>query len=130
MRSLSLHHAVRGLVRAGSVPVLLLAATAAAASGGGAHAADGPTAALGTPSAVGPEFQYLGRDDRPHGFTGPKGCLDAKGGGGRAVTNKTGGPVALYGKPGCAGSPVQVLPAGAVTQVRPVFASARFGITT
>ncbi|AWZ06697.1 MULTISPECIES: hypothetical protein [unclassified Streptomyces] len=129
MRSLSLHDTVRSVLRAGSVPALLLAATAAAAAGSGAHAADGPTAALGTPSAVGPEFQYLGTDDRPHGFTAPKGCLAAKGGGGRAVTNKTRGPVALYREPGCAGSPVQVLAPGAVTPVRPYFASARFGIT-
>ncbi|MBT2448750.1 hypothetical protein J7F03_16960 [Streptomyces sp. ISL-43] len=129
MRSLSLHLTVRSLLRAGSVPVLLLAATAAAASGSGAHAADGPTAALGTPPAVGPEFQYLGTDDQPHSVTSPKGCLAAKGGGGRAVTNRTRGSVALYREPGCAGSPVEVLPPGAVMPVRPYFASARFGIT-
>ncbi|MFD9301470.1 hypothetical protein ACFWCB_02025 [Streptomyces sp. NPDC060048] len=129
MRSLPLPHTVRSLLRAGSVPVLLLAATAASVSVGGAHAADGPSAAVGSPSAVGPGFQYLGTDDQPHGFTAPKGCLDAKGGGGRAVTNRTGGTVALYREAGCAGSPVEVLPPGAVMPVRPYFASARFGIT-
>lgn len=129
MRSTSLHHALRSLVRSGAVPVLLLTAAAGAAAGGSAHAADGPSAALGTPSAVGPDFQYLGTDDRPHGFTSPKGCQAAKGGGGRAVTNKTRGSVALYREPGCAGAPVEVLRPGAVMPVRPYFASARFGIT-
>lgn len=73
MRSLSLPHTIRSLVRAGSVPVLLLAATATAgaAAGGSAYAADGPSAALGTPTAIGPAFQYLGTDDRPHGIDSP-----------------------------------------------------------
>lgn len=123
MRSLSLPHTILSLVRTGSVPVLLLAATAA---GGSAYAADGPTAALGTPTAVGPAFQYLGTDDRPHGIDSPKGCVDALGGGGRAVTNKTGSSVALYREPGCVGTPVQVLAPGAVMPVRPYFSSARF----
>ncbi|MGW6685146.1 hypothetical protein [Streptomyces sp. NPDC054961] len=129
MRSPSLHHAVRCLVRSGAVPVLLMAATAGAVAVGSAHAADGPTAALGTPTAVGPDFQYLGTDDKPHGFTGAKGCQKAVGGGGRAVTNRTRGSVALYREPGCAGTPVEVLRPGAVMPVRPYFASARFGIT-
>lgn len=131
MRSLSLPHTIRSLVRAGSVPVLLLAATATAgaAAGGSAYAADGPTAALGTPAAVGPPFQYLGTDDRPHGIDSPKGCVAALGGGGRAVTNKTRSSVALYREPGCVGTPVEVLAPGAVQPVRPYFSSARFGTT-
>ncbi|MCY0930389.1 hypothetical protein OTB20_30205 [Streptomyces sp. H27-H1] len=124
---MSLPLAIRSLVRTGSVPVLLLAATAGAAAGTTAYAADGPTAALGTPTAVGPAFQYLGTDDRPHGVDAPRGCVDAEGGGGRAVTNKTRGSVALYREPGCVGTPVEVLRPGAVTPVRPYFASARFG---
>ncbi|MGW1774016.1 hypothetical protein [Streptomyces sp. NPDC002104] len=124
MRSLSLPHTLRSLVRTGSVPVLLVAAVAGA--GVTAYAADGPTAALGTPTAVGPAFQYLGTDDRPHGLDSPKGCVDALGGGGRAVTNKTGSTVALYREPGCVGTPVAVLAPGAVTPVRPYFSSARF----
>lgn len=133
MRSLSLPHTVphtiRSLVRAGSVPVLLLAAAAtagAATVGGSAYAADGPTAALGTPTAVGPAFQYLGTDDRPHGIDSPRGCVEALGGGGRAVTNKTTRSVALYREPGCVGTPVAVLAPGAVMPVRPYFSSARF----
>ncbi|WP_405486156.1 hypothetical protein [Streptomyces sp. NBC_00096] len=130
MRSLTLHPALRSLVRAGSVPVLLLVAAAGPLAAASAHAADGPTAALGTPSSVGPAFQYLGTDDRPHGVASPKGCVDARGGGGRAVTNKTRGRVALYREPGCAGTPVEVLRPGAVMPVRPYFASARFGSAT
>lgn len=126
MRSLSLPHTIRSLVRAGSVPVLLLAATAGAAAGGSAYAADGPTAALGTPTAVGPAFQYLGTDDRPHGIDSPKGCVAALGGGGRAVTNKTTSSVALYREPGCVGTPVEVLAPGAVKPVARYFSSARF----
>ncbi|MFD5142187.1 hypothetical protein [Streptomyces sp. NPDC058401] len=131
MRSLSLPHTMRSLVRAGSVPVLLLAAAAAAgaAAGGSAYAADGPTgptAALGTPTAVGPAFQYLGTDDRPHGIDSPKGCVEALGGGGRAVTNKTRSSVALYREPGCVGTPVEVLAPGAVKPVPRYFSSARF----
>ncbi|MFD6886669.1 hypothetical protein [Streptomyces sp. NPDC059957] len=126
MRSLSLPHTIRNLVRAGSVPVLLLAATAGAAAGGSAYAADGPSAALGTPTAVGPAFQYLGTDDRPHGIDSPKGCVAALGGGGRAVTNKTNRSVALYREPGCVGTPVEVLAPGAVKPVPRYFSSARF----
>lgn len=127
---MSLPHTLRSLVRAGSVPVLLLAATAGAAAGAGAaYAADGPTAALGTPPAVGPAFQYLGTDDRPHGVDSPRGCVEALGGGGRAVTNKTRGSVALYREPGCVGTPVEVLRPGAVMPVRPYFSSARFGVS-
>lgn len=120
---------VRSLVRAGSAPVLLLVATAAVVAGGSAHAADGPSAALGTPTTVGPAFQYLGTDDQPHGVAVPKGCVAAEGGGGRAVTNMTRGSVALYREPGCAGTPVEVLRPGAVMPVRPYFASVRFGTT-
>lgn len=126
MRSLSLPHTIRSLARAGSVPVLLLAATAGAAAGGSAYAADGPTTALGTPTAVGPAFQYLGTDDRPHGIDSPKGCVEALGGGGRAVTNKTGRSVALYREPGCVGTPVEVLAPGTVKPVSRYFSSARF----
>lgn len=129
MRSMPLHHTIRSLVRAGSVPVLLFAAAAGTLTGAEAYAADGPTAALGTPSTVGPDFQYLGTDDKPHGFAAPKGCLPASGGGGRAVTNKTRSTVTLYREPGCAGPAVEVLRPGAVQPVRPYFASARFGIT-
>ncbi|MFE2283660.1 hypothetical protein ACFXDJ_05730 [Streptomyces sp. NPDC059443] len=133
LRPLHLHHVIRSLVRAGSVPVLLLAAAAGTLTGAEAYAADGhghgPTAALGTPTTVGPDFQYLGTDDKPHGFAAPKGCLAASGGGGRAVTNKTRATVALYREPGCAGAPVEVLRPGAVQPVRPYFTSARFGIT-
>ncbi|MER5758307.1 hypothetical protein [Streptomyces sp. NPDC002082] len=128
MRSLSLPHTIRSIVRAGSVPVLLLAATATAgaAAGGSAYAADGPTAALGTPTAVGPAFQYLGTDDRPHGIDSPRGCVEALGGGGRAVTNRTGRSVALYREPGCVGTPVEVLAPGTVKPVPRYFSSARF----
>ncbi|MCX4782336.1 hypothetical protein [Streptomyces sp. NBC_01264] len=130
MRPLSLPHTMRSLVRTGSVPLLLLAATAATAAGAvagaDAYAADGPTAALGTPTAVGPAFQYLGTDDRPHGIDSPKGCVEALGGGGRAVTNKTGSSVALYREPGCVGTPVEVLAPGAVKPVPRYFSSARF----
>ncbi|MCX5300911.1 hypothetical protein OG898_31365 [Streptomyces sp. NBC_00193] len=126
MRSLSLPHTIRSIVRAGSVPVLLLAATAGAAAGGSAYAADGPTAALGTPTAVGPAFQYLGTDDRPHGIDSPRGCVEALGGGGRAVTNKTGRSVALYRESGCVGTPVEVLAPGTVKPVPRYFSSARF----
>ncbi|MDD9380649.1 hypothetical protein M8Z33_29145 [Streptomyces sp. ZAF1911] len=128
MRSLSLPHTMRTLVRAGSVPVLLLAATATAgaAAVGGAYAADGPTAALGTPTAHGPAFQYLGTDDRPHGIDSPRGCVEALGGGGRAVSNKTGRSVALYREPGCVGTPVEVLAPGTVKPVPRYFSSARF----
>ncbi|MET9319173.1 hypothetical protein ABZX75_03090 [Streptomyces sp. NPDC003038] len=113
MRSLRIH-TVRSIVRAGSVPVLLLAA--AALAGSPAHAAE-------------PDFQYVGQDDRVHGLTAPKGCVEAEGGSARAVTNKTLGTATLYREPGCAGPPVAVLQPGAVTQVRPYFASVRFPVT-
>ncbi|MFD3717469.1 hypothetical protein [Streptomyces sp. NPDC058674] len=97
------------------MPAALL--TAAALAGGPARAADGP------------DFQYLGQDDRVHGLTAPKGCVEAEGGGARAVTNHTRGTATLYREPGCAGPAVQVLRPGAVTQVRPYFASVRFSVT-
>ncbi|MFD3937141.1 hypothetical protein ACFWSF_15600 [Streptomyces sp. NPDC058611] len=104
----------RGAVRSGTVPVLLLAA--AALAGGPARA------------ATGPDFQYLGQDDRVHGLTAPNGCVEAEGGGTRAVTNHTRGTATLYREPGCAGR-VEVLRPGTVTQVRPYFASVRFSVT-
>lgn len=107
MRSLRIHH---------TLPVLLLAAAALAGAG--------PAGA-----ATGPDFQYVGQDDQIHGLTAPKGCVAAEGGGARAVTNRTTGTATLYRDPGCAGPVVEVLRPGAVTQVRPYFASARFAVT-
>lgn len=52
--------------------------------------------------------------------------MEALGGGGRAVTNKTGRSVALYREPGCVGTPVEVLAPGAVKPVSRYFSSARF----
>ncbi|MEV7725238.1 hypothetical protein ACIRP0_06275 [Streptomyces sp. NPDC101733] len=95
---------------------LLLPAAALLAGAGAAHAA-----------APGPDFQYVGQDDRVHGLTSPRGCVKAEGGGARAVTNRTPAAVTLYRDPGCAGPAVEVLRPGTVTQVRPYFASARFG---
>ncbi|MFD3325636.1 hypothetical protein [Streptomyces sp. NPDC058701] len=115
MRLLRIDPPARGAVRSGTVPVLLLAAVALA--GGPARA------------AAGPDFQYLGQDDRVHGLTAPKGCVEAEGGGARAVTNHTRGTATLYREPGCAGRVVEVLRPGAVTQVRPYFASVRFSVT-
>ncbi|MFB6614900.1 hypothetical protein ACIGFK_17975 [Streptomyces sp. NPDC085524] len=106
MRSLRIHHIL---------PVLLLAAT-------------GPVFA-GAAAAAEPDFQYVGQDDRPHGLTAPKGCVGAEGGGGRAVSNRTPATAAFYREPGCKGRAVEVLRPGAVTQVRPYFASVAFGVT-
>lgn len=107
MRFLRIHHA--------TVPVLLLAGTALL--GGSAQA------------AAGPDFQYVGQDDKVHGLTAPKGCVEAEGGGARAVTNGTRSPATLYQDPGCSGRVVGVLEPGAVGQVRPYFASVRFPVT-
>lgn len=111
MRSMSPHRAVRH-----TLGTLLLLAGVAAGAGGAYAAAE-------------PDFLYMGTNDQVQGLTSPRGCVAAKGGGGRGVTNKTRGRVSLYGKPGCAGTPVEVLRPGAVTQVRPYFASAGFEIT-
>uniref|UniRef100_A0AAU2K0V2 Secreted protein n=1 Tax=Streptomyces sp. NBC_00049 TaxID=2903617 RepID=A0AAU2K0V2_9ACTN len=107
MRPMRIHH---------SLPVLLLAATALAAGG--------PAGA-----AAGPDFQYVGQDDRVHGLTAPKGCVEAEGGGARAVTNRSPGTATLYREPRCAGRVVAVLRPGAVAQVRPYFSSVRFPVT-
>ncbi|KPI04453.1 hypothetical protein OV450_4242 [Actinobacteria bacterium OV450] len=111
MRSMRIHPGVRGLVRAGSVPLLLLVAA-------------------GTARAAGPDFQYVGRDDKVHGLSGPKGCVEAKGGGFRAVTNATGSRATLYREPGCKGDAVAVLPPGGGGQIQPYFASVRFSFIT
>ncbi|MFJ6793330.1 hypothetical protein [Streptomyces sp. NPDC091268] len=110
-----------------TLPALLLAAVAAGACAGTAQAGEGPVIGQGT--VVGPDFQYVGQDDKVHGLPSRDGCLKAEGGGSRGVTNKTRRPVALYREPGCKGAPVQVLRPGQVAQVQPAFASARFGIT-
>ncbi|MFE9629948.1 hypothetical protein [Streptomyces sp. NPDC006463] len=107
MRSLRIHH---------TMPALLLAA-ATLTVGAPAHAAGGP------------DFQYVGQDDRVHGLGAPEGCVEAEGGGARAVTNGTRRTVTLYREPGCKGPAVAVLLPGTVTQVRQYFASARFSIT-
>lgn len=106
MRFLRIHHAV---------PVLLLA---------GATLLAGPARA-----AAGPDFQYVGQDDRVHGLTAPRGCVEAEGGGARAVTNGTGSSATLYERPGCSGRVLRVLRPGEVGQVRPYFASVRFSVT-
>ncbi|MFD9333287.1 hypothetical protein ACFWBF_02540 [Streptomyces sp. NPDC060028] len=110
-----------------TIPALLLAAVATGACAGAAHAGEGPVIGQGT--VVGPDFQYVGQDDKVHAVPSHKGCAEAEGGGSRGVTNKTREPVALYREPGCKGAPVQVMRPGEVTQVQPAFASARFGIT-
>ncbi|MFG2981926.1 hypothetical protein ACGFYQ_11830 [Streptomyces sp. NPDC048258] len=106
MRSLRIHH---------TMPVLLLAA-AALAVGASARAA-------------GPDFQYVGQDDRVHRLGATPGCVEADGGGARAVTNGTRRTATLYRDPGCTGRAVAVLRPGTVTQVRPYFASVRFAVT-
>ncbi|MDX3536934.1 hypothetical protein PV721_21660 [Streptomyces sp. MB09-01] len=107
MRFLRIHHT--------TVPVLLLA---------GATLLGAPALA-----ATGPDFQYVGQDDQVHGLTSPKGCVEAEGGGARAVTNGTRGSASLYRDRGCSGRAVAVLPPGSVSQVRPYFASVRFPVT-
>lgn len=114
MRAMSIDRTLRSVVRTGVVPVLLLAATAASG-----------TAA----AAAGPDFQYVGQDDRVHGLSAPRGCVAAEGGGGRAVTNHGRATATLYREPHCAGAPVAVLRPGTVTPVRPYFASVRFSVT-
>ncbi|MEV6684303.1 hypothetical protein AB0N28_02990 [Streptomyces sp. NPDC051130] len=110
---MSIDRTLRSVVRAGAVPLLLMAA-----------AAPLPAAA-----ASGPDFQYVGQDDRVHGLSAPHGCVAAEGGGGRAVTNSGRATAALYREPRCAGAPVAVLRPGTVTPVRPYFASVRFSVT-
>ncbi|MFD6971369.1 hypothetical protein [Streptomyces sp. NPDC059979] len=110
MRLLRIHHSLRLL----TLPVLL----------GGAALLAGPAQA-----DTGPDFQYVGQDDRVHGLTAPKGCVEAKGGGTRAVTNKTGRSATLHQGPRCSGRVVGVMRAGDVGQVRPFFASIRFPVT-
>ncbi|MFG2712476.1 hypothetical protein ACGFX2_18265 [Streptomyces goshikiensis] len=112
---------------AGAAPALLLAAATVAVAAATATAA---TAADGTaPPAAGPDFQYVGQDDRVHGLTAPKGCVAAEGGGSRAVTNHTRGTATFYREPGCAGAPVERIGPETVTRVRPYFASVRFSVT-
>ncbi|MFC9292668.1 hypothetical protein ACFTWH_09640 [Streptomyces sp. NPDC057011] len=106
MRSLRIHHAV---------PLLLLAA--AALAGGPARAAGGP------------DFQYLGEDNQVHALEAPKGCVRAEGAAAGAVTNRTRGTATLYQGPRCTGRAVAVLEPGSVSQVRPSFASVKFGVT-
>ncbi|MFJ6758798.1 MULTISPECIES: hypothetical protein [unclassified Streptomyces] len=107
MRFVRIHHT--------TVPALLLA---------GATLLGGPALA-----ATGPDFQYVGQDDRVHGLTSPKGCVEAEGGGARPVTNGTRGSATLYRDPGCSGRVVGVLRPGDISQVRPYFASVRFPVT-
>ncbi|MFH7598087.1 hypothetical protein WDV06_23745 [Streptomyces racemochromogenes] len=78
--------------------------------------------------AAGPGFQYVGPDDRVHGVAAPKGCVEAEGGGGRAVTNHTGLTASLYREAHCRGPVVAVMRPDAVAQVRPSFASVRFSV--
>ncbi|KJY35002.1 hypothetical protein [Streptomyces sp. KS 21] len=111
MRSMRIHPGVRGFARAGAVPLLLLVAA-------------------GTAQAAGPDFQYVGRDDRVHGLTDPQGCVGAKGGGQKAVTNTTRSTATLYTGPGCTGDVVAVLQPGAGGQIEPYFASVRFSFIT
>ncbi|MGZ9935471.1 hypothetical protein ACXNSR_36970 [Streptomyces sp. NC-S4] len=106
MRFLRIHHAV---------PALLLAGTSLLP--GAAHA------------ATGPDFQYVGQDDRVHGLTAPRGCVEAEGGGARAVSNGTGSSATLFEGPRCSGRALRVLRPGEVGQVRPYFASVRFSVT-
>ncbi|MFE2164292.1 hypothetical protein ACFXB3_04380, partial [Streptomyces sp. NPDC059447] len=90
----------------------------------------GPPPPAGSPAAAAePDFQYVGQDDRPHGLTAPKGCVAAEGGGGRAVSNRTAATATFYRDPGCEGRVVEVLRPGAVTRVRPYFASVAFAVT-
>ncbi|MEU3904322.1 hypothetical protein [Streptomyces goshikiensis] len=120
----------RILPRTGAVPALLLAAAAVAAVTATATATAAPAAGGTAPAgAAGPDFQYVGQDDRVHGLTAPKGCVAAEGGGSRPVTNHTRGTATFYREPGCAGAPVERLGPGTVTQVRPYFASVRFSVT-
>ncbi|KOU20387.1 hypothetical protein ADK52_26275 [Streptomyces sp. WM6372] len=118
-----IHPAVRGFLRAARpvppfapvllpLPLLLLVAA-------------GPARA-----AAGPDFQYLGQDDKIHGLTAPRGCVEAKGGGSRAVTNSTRGTATFYREPGCAGSPAAVLEPGSAGPIKPYFASVRFSFIT
>ncbi|MFE2879938.1 hypothetical protein ACFXG6_03440 [Streptomyces roseus] len=116
-----IHSGVRGLLRAAGpvpplapvlLPLLLLVAA-------------GPARA-----AAGPDFQYVGQDDKVHGIAAPQGCVAAKGGGSRAVTNSTRGTATFYREPGCAGSPAAVLEPGAAGQITPYFASVRFSFIT
>ncbi|MGW6982697.1 hypothetical protein ACWGE1_25210 [Streptomyces sp. NPDC054932] len=105
MRFVRIHHAV---------PVLLLA---------------GATLLSGPALAAGPDFQYVGQDDRGHGLAAPRGCVEAEGGGARAVTNGTRSSATLYAGPRCSGRALRVLRPGEVGQVRPYFASVRFSVT-
>ncbi|MEU8777565.1 hypothetical protein [Streptomyces sp. NPDC048606] len=88
--------------------------------------AAGAVGAAGPAPAGGPAFQYVGQDDRVHGVTSPKGCVEAEGGGTRAVTNKTRATATFHREPRCAGPAVARLAPGSVAQVRPYFASIRF----
>ncbi|MEU6294123.1 hypothetical protein [Streptomyces erythrochromogenes] len=97
-----------------TLPVLLLAGISCIA--GPAHAA-------------GPDFQYVGQDDRVHGLTAPRGCVAAEGGGGRAVTNGTRAAATLYQGPRCTGRVIGTLRPGDAVQVRPAFASVAFAVT-
>ncbi|MFF4099409.1 hypothetical protein [Streptomyces sp. NPDC001903] len=121
MRSMRIHPGVRGSVRAAGpvlplAPALLLLLAAA-----------GPTQAA---AGSGSGFQYVGQDDKVHGLTAPRGCVAAKGGGSRAVTNSTSGTAIFYREPGCAGEPVALLEPGAAGQIKPYFASVRFSFIT
>ncbi|MEU3312346.1 hypothetical protein ACGFY6_06465 [Streptomyces sp. NPDC048387] len=85
-------------------------------------------AAAAPAQANGPGFQYVGQDDHVHGVTSPNGCVEAAGGGGRAVTNHTGMTASLYRSPHCQGPVVAVLLPDAVTPVRQSFSSVRFSV--
>ncbi|MFF2193828.1 hypothetical protein [Streptomyces sp. NPDC058157] len=86
------------------------------------------SAAAGAAQAAGAGFQYVGQDDRVHGVTSTKGCVEAAGGGGRAVTNQTPLVASLYREPHCKGPVVAVMRPEAVSPVRPSFASVRFSL--
>lgn len=114
MRAMRIDRTLRSVVRTGVVPVLLVASAATA---------------VATAAATGPDFQYLGQDDKVHGLSAPRGCAAAEGGGGRPVTNRGRTTATLYREPHCAGAPVALLRPGTVTPVRPYFASVRFSVT-
>ncbi|MFJ5546551.1 hypothetical protein [Streptomyces sp. NPDC093225] len=106
---------INGTLRAAAAPVLLLAA---AAAGAGSAAA-----------APGPEFQYVGADDRVHAATRPAGCVEAVGAPGTGVVNHTAGEAVLYRGPGCTGAVLGRVPAGGSAPTSAGFGSVEFAVT-
>ncbi|MDJ0379909.1 hypothetical protein [Streptomyces sp. G-G2] len=104
-----IHHTIRTAVG----PALLLACAAAAAG------------AAAPALAAGPDFQYIGQDDRVHSVPAVKGCHAAEGGSSRGVVNHTGLKAALYRDPGCKGNPVAYVLPRTSAPVSPYFASVR-----